>query len=223
MLLIGDSLTQFGFSEAGQWVSIVASALAGRCDVINRGLSGYTTKMIRPFLPDIVTPEIVRSNVATVVFLGANDSQNPGELQHVPLHEYKDNLSWICDYLEKEGVAKERILLVPPPPCFDDDWRRCMEDKNQRPLAVSPKAKVVTKQYHDACVQVAVGKGYRHLTHLWTALDHRHMFCDGVHFSAEGAKALAKLMIEQLVNEDPIIKDLPPVCPYWKNICLQEK
>ena len=46
VVLIGDSLTQQG-GRAGGWVALLAEALERKCDVINRGFSGYTTRTIR--------------------------------------------------------------------------------------------------------------------------------------------------------------------------------
>ena len=89
ILFLGDSLTQFGYSVEGSWVSILSDVLQAKCDVINRGLSGYNTKTYRYFLPDIVTPDIVKRNVATFVLLGANDSVMPIMDQHVCLEDYK--------------------------------------------------------------------------------------------------------------------------------------
>ena len=46
VVLIGDSLTQQG-GRAGGWVARIAEALERKCDVVNRGFSGYTTRTIR--------------------------------------------------------------------------------------------------------------------------------------------------------------------------------
>jgi lysophospholipase L1-like esterase len=45
VLLLGDSLTQFGFGANGCWVALLADALQRKCDVINRGLSGYNSQV----------------------------------------------------------------------------------------------------------------------------------------------------------------------------------
>lgn len=50
VLLIGDSLTQFGFSAEGGWAAMLANALQRRCDVVNRGFSGYTTRYAFEFM-----------------------------------------------------------------------------------------------------------------------------------------------------------------------------
>lgn len=216
LLLIGDSLTEYGFSESGRWVSVLANSLAGRCDVINRGVSGYTSATILRFLPDLVESHIVDNNLATLVCLGTNDSNNEGELQHVPLQDYKANMIAICDYLESRGVKRDRIVLIPPPPCFDEDWRLHLVEKFGKPLSVSPKTQARAKVYHDACLELARERGCMRVEGVWEALAcQADMFCDGIHLSAKGSQALAELVIRTL---DPVTKDLPHVCPYWRDL-----
>ena len=43
-------LVQRGFSPDGQWVSMLSNHLSGKCDVINRGFSGYNTRMVKHFI-----------------------------------------------------------------------------------------------------------------------------------------------------------------------------
>ena len=54
ILLIGDSLTQLGYSDSGKWVALLADLFQRKCDVINRGFSGYTTRSIKPFIPNVL-------------------------------------------------------------------------------------------------------------------------------------------------------------------------
>lgn len=86
--------------EEGCWVSLLADALRRRCDVLQRGFGGYTTKNVRHFLPDIVNEDLLGEAVAVVVFLGANDDNvkevNPR--QHVPIEEYKVSVVTILYY-----------------------------------------------------------------------------------------------------------------------------
>ena len=72
-----------------------------KCDVLNRGFSGYNSAWCRIILPHIVDASMVSEMVAMVIFLGANDSNlregNPH--QHVPLEDYRKNLLHMIDYL----------------------------------------------------------------------------------------------------------------------------
>ena len=94
ILLIGDSLTQLGYSDSGCWVALLADFYQRKCDIINRGFSGYTTRSIKPYVSSLVTENLVKNNAATVIWLGANDSnvKELNEAQHVPLEKYKKKL-----------------------------------------------------------------------------------------------------------------------------------
>jgi lysophospholipase L1-like esterase len=94
IVLFGDSITQQGFGVDGNlgWASLLASAYSRRADVLNRGFSGYNTRHALDILPRVFgTPPDEGILFCTVLF-GANDSALPGERQHVPMDEYKENL-----------------------------------------------------------------------------------------------------------------------------------
>ena len=110
VILIGDSLTQFGFSTDGCWTSMLADALQRKCDVINRGFSGYNSRNVKNILPQF-GDDLLRDpeNVSAItVFLGANDANDPAVVragtpnQNVPLPEYEQNLNWILNFLEEK-------------------------------------------------------------------------------------------------------------------------
>lgn len=52
--LIGDSNTQFGFSDGG-FASQLADRYIRKCDVINRGFNGYTSEYLRHMLPRLLS------------------------------------------------------------------------------------------------------------------------------------------------------------------------
>lgn len=103
IVLFGDSITQQGFGVDGNigWTSLLASHYSRRADVLNRGFSGYNTKMGLDLLPSIF-PLAAKAKSSggsgmlfATVFFGANDASLPGERQHIPLEEYGKNLEKI--------------------------------------------------------------------------------------------------------------------------------
>ncbi|MEE6476782.1 hypothetical protein FKM82_011215 [Ascaphus truei] len=73
VVLFGDSITQFAF-EANAWGSSLANKLVRRCDVLNRGLSGYSTRWAKLVLPRLIPKSCHPENiVAVTIFFGAND------------------------------------------------------------------------------------------------------------------------------------------------------
>ena len=96
IVLFGDSITQQAFGVDGRvgWASLLAADYSRRADVLNRGFSGYNTKMALDLLPSIFTQGDSGVLFCTV-FFGANDATLPGERQHVPIDDYEKNLETI--------------------------------------------------------------------------------------------------------------------------------
>ena len=225
ILLIGDSLTQQGYSTSGKWVALLADLFQRKCDIINRGFSGYTTRSIKSFVPSIVSEELVRSNVATIIYLGANDSnlKDLNALQHVPLEEYKSNLQKIVNVVCTKGIPLSKILLVPPPPCNEEMWRKTLEQKTNGVVARSPKNNKHTRLYFDACLEIAGQLNCRKLTNAneyWDSLNSAENFCDGLHFSEQGSAKVFEFVSKELMD---MTEKLPMILPDWKDLPVEDK
>ena len=59
VILLGDSITQYAFNENG-WGSHIAGLLQRKCDIFNRGFSGYTTQYIVKILGELINTELVQ-------------------------------------------------------------------------------------------------------------------------------------------------------------------
>ncbi|KAM7334816.1 hypothetical protein ACRRTK_005293 [Alexandromys fortis] len=126
VLLFGDSITQFSFQPGG-WGALLADRLVRKCDVLNRGFSGYNTRWAKIILPRLIREEnSVETPVAVTVFFGANDASLKGEnpKQHVPLDEYRANLRDMVQYLASAGIPQERVILITPPPLHEAAWEK---------------------------------------------------------------------------------------------------
>ena len=93
IVLLGDSLTEFGFNYDG-WVARVASDYTRRADVLVRGFQGHNTKeawlKFIDFLPASETGQ--STTLFVTIWLGANDAFSQGDERHVPVDEYRENL-----------------------------------------------------------------------------------------------------------------------------------
>ncbi len=69
-----------------------------RVDVINRGFSGYNSRWAQQIVDKVLPDE--RPDLV-FIFFGANDAVDPSVLQHVPLTEFKSNLQYIVEYIQK--------------------------------------------------------------------------------------------------------------------------
>jgi lysophospholipase L1-like esterase len=92
---------------------------ARRLDVVNRGFSGYNTRNVLALMDQLFLPASPTTPKMDylVVLLGANDAciPLPTTSQHVPLDEYRSNLTKIVTHpLVKSHSPK--ILVVTPPP-----------------------------------------------------------------------------------------------------------
>ncbi len=70
LVLIGDSNIQYGFSAEGRWVSLLADLLQRKCDVINRGFSGYNTNYLKIMLPEILDEFEIDTTCGIIILLG---------------------------------------------------------------------------------------------------------------------------------------------------------
>ena len=117
IVLFGDSITQQGFGMDGNigWASLLSSDYSRRADVLNRGFSGYNTRMGLDLLPSILSPAIATTTknnngggsgiLFATVFFGANDASLPGERQHVPVEEYGRNLEKIISHIRYVSMS----------------------------------------------------------------------------------------------------------------------
>ncbi|KAK7422366.1 hypothetical protein QQX98_001645 [Neonectria punicea] len=122
IVLFGDSLFQHAVEilDGFSFQSALQQHLCRRLDVVNRGLSGWTSSHALQHVPDIF-PE--RNGDAgpkmeyLVILLGANDAviELPTTSQHVAIETYRDNLTKIINH-PRITAHKPTILLVTPPP-----------------------------------------------------------------------------------------------------------
>ena len=112
IVLFGDSITQNSFAEDG-FGARLAHRYSRRADVINRGLSGYTTRFARHAVPHL---PLSTTTLLTVIFFGANDAvlADADSHHHVPLDEYEEHL--VAMIHDVRMRTSGRIILVAPPP-----------------------------------------------------------------------------------------------------------
>ncbi|KAF4016615.1 hypothetical protein G4228_008200 [Cervus hanglu yarkandensis] len=142
--------------------------LVRKCDVLNRGFSGYNTRWAKIILPRLVRKGSgLDSPVAVTIFFGANDSalkdENPK--QHVPLEEFAANLRSMVRYLQSVDVPEGRLILITPPPLCEAAWaQECLQQGCKLNRLNS-----VVGEYARACLQVAQDCGAEALD-LWTLM-----------------------------------------------------
>ncbi|XP_063771510.1 isoamyl acetate-hydrolyzing esterase 1 homolog [Pseudophryne corroboree] len=215
VILFGDSITQFAF-ETNAWGASLANKLVRKCDVVNRGLSGYNSRWAKIILPKLISKSF--ENIAAVtIFFGANDSslkeENPQ--QHVPLEEYAENLRSMIQYLKSVNVTQGKIILISPPPIHEPSWEEHCHSKGYKLNRLNSAAGAYAK----ACVQVANECGTDVLD-LWTLMqergqDYTEYLSDGLHLSDKGNQFLESNLWPILENK---LGALPFILPYWNDV-----
>ena len=60
VVLLGDSITQYSFDDGAGWGAYIAGLLQRKCDVLNRGFSGYTTQYIVKIIDELIDADLVQ-------------------------------------------------------------------------------------------------------------------------------------------------------------------
>lgn len=234
-MLFGDSITQgawdVGFNGVGQRLSresffifitlgsqVFVDVYARKLDVLNRGLSGYTTEWSLPILKLVRSsykylcmkitgiqlinqiPTSSKIRILTIWF-GANDACVPPSPQHVPLPKFISNLKSMISFVKScdSQPSGTHILLISPPPVNTID--RAADLASRDPPLQLDREFEVTKRYAQAVEQVAREEGVAFVdvwNKIWDAADReevnlRRFLRDGLHLNAEGYAVRALL------------------------------
>lgn len=151
-IFFGDSITEFG--EPTPFFTTLRHSYRRCVDIVNRGFSGYTSRMALATLPQFLPTPDQPGLKLLVVFFGANDACLPGEPQHVPLQTYVECLEAILDHdcVQAHGRELRRLLVVPSPV---DEWGLTFKSEGGGLSRLAGH----TKKYGDACRDVGRRKG----------------------------------------------------------------
>lgn len=220
IVLLGDSITQFGFRPGG-WAAMVADKYQRTADVVQRGFSGYTTRWALRVVPSLFPPEGI-APLLVIVFLGANDACRPAPLkgmpvsasrQHVPVDEYRANLRKIVHSARSVGDGSSRVLLVTPPPVDGAAWLADCVTKHGAPASAEPNRDLpVTLRYAEAAVATGRELSVPTLDLCTTLLardDWQALFYDGLHPNAAGSTVIGEAMLQTIEHE------FPELTPSW--------
>lgn len=160
-ILFGDSITQFGQDEIQP---ALQKLYARRMDIVNRGLSGYTSTMAlqtiphflpctypapQPWNPQFPIPPIK----LMTVFFGANDACLPGNSQHLPLKEYVTSLRRIINYkvLKRHGT---KVIIIVPPPVNEHQMGKPLTRKAWHTACYAQAARNLGRELRIPCVDI---------------------------------------------------------------------
>lgn len=216
--LFGDSITEMSFAEGG-WGASLTNHFARTVDVVLRGYSGYNTRWALKVIDKVfpVQESGVDPPLAVTVFFGANDASLPDRscgFQHVPLHEYQNNLKSIVSSLQKRWPTTHVVLITPPP--IDEKGRLLypfLGDGSGLPERTNESAGTYAK----ACLAVA-SECQIPVIDLWNKMQNvpgwqKACLSDGLHLTPDGNKIVFDEVLEKLKEKGLSLETLPHDLP----------
>jgi len=221
LVLFGDSITQESFSEGG-WGATAVGHFQRKCDVLNRGFSGYTTAFSKLILPKVLqcdnSPK--GSIAAAVILLGSNDAiLEDIEPRGLSVEEYVANLTDILTQFMNDGIAANQLTLLTPPAISE-----VMYEKHCREMGYAlPLTDERVKLFASRCADLGKSFGVD-VVDLYTLFHQQpnweSFLSDGLHLSKEGNRFVADHVIPLL---DTKLGHLPQILPDendidWKHL-----
>lgn len=106
---------------------LLVDLICRKCDVLNRGFSGYTSAYNKLILPSLLQHDLTpkESIAAVVILLGSNDACLEGkDGRSLTLDEYVSNMNSIVSMFVDNGLSVDRIVVMTPPPINEEMWAK---------------------------------------------------------------------------------------------------
>ena len=116
------------------FLSFVSFFINRKCDVLNRGFSGYTSAYNKFILPKVLQSDNnpKGSAVAAIVLLGSNDAVcNETDPRGLTVEQYATNLMDILTQFMNDGMEASQIVLMTPPAVADDKYKECCAERGK--------------------------------------------------------------------------------------------
>merc|ERR1719228_2831164 len=151
--------------------------------------------MLLEVLPDLLSKEDWRKAKAVVILIGSNDASFPetNPEQAVSLEEFGENLLKIVAYILSQGVKKEALVLVSPPPVLPEVWTAHLNNQ-PGPKQANCKSEALTESMGKEVEVVAKRLGVTfvdlHLALSGSGVNLRDALRSDVFFSLQGSATL---------------------------------
>jgi lysophospholipase L1-like esterase len=192
------------------WAAQLTEYYIRRCDVINRGFSGYTSCYAQLIAPYALGEEDLARAYLVTIWFGANDAilSSSGDPRHVPPTEYKNNLEHIIiDIQERAQRACNphlRMILITPPP-VDEMRRMAFLSSEKGTIVASDRSNQAIQSYVDVCRHLSEQYGISYLDlydAMKTSVDYSvYLKEDGLHLSSQGNQFVFDRLRELIEQE----------------------
>ncbi|GLE04882.1 hypothetical protein PINS_up013863 [Pythium insidiosum] len=207
LLLLGDSITEFGVSvDNGGWIALLLQRFNRTASIHQTGLAGYTTKWYMDVVFDSLKKDLSTTLSPSLItlWLGANDAalpDGPSFHQHVPLEDYKKNLHALVAMF-KQTAPQAKILLITPPP-VDDEARRRMSKTGKL-----DRSNAAAGEYAKACKEVAAAEKIEALDlytyfNAFPTAERNACLIDGLHLSKKGNALMEQQLCDKIKASYP--------------------
>merc|ERR1719356_1450790 len=168
--------------------------------------------MLLEVLPDLVSKEDLGRAKVVVLMLGSNDASFPetNPEQAVSVEEFGENLLKIVAFLLSQGVKKEALVLVSPPPVLPEVWTAHLNNQ-PGPKQANCKSEALTKSMGKEVDVVAKRLGV-------TFVDLHLALSGGRHLGRQGSATLVSLLVPEVHNKLSTNPESPLLMPLWRDL-----
>ena len=178
IILVGDSLTDWYFKD-GLWGNQLQKWYNTKATVFNKGVAGYTSRLIRELLPFSILHN--KNILFCTILLGTNDCSS--KKLFVDCNEYKKNLLDIIDYIHL--LSPTTVILLATPPLVNDK-------------------KVNIKPYVMKIWEILSERPFISILDIHSIITAQDLY-DYVHFSQKGSEKVFKLIQKILIEKYPCL------------------
>lgn len=202
MVVVGDStVCEYDEDEARRgWGQFIQDYFNDSIRVFNKARSGRSTKT---FIQEGLWQEVLNLKPAYVLIqFGHNDSHDPGEPESTGADT--DYMDYLCQYIDQARQIGTTPVLVTPMYRRKFDEQGNIHD-NLLPYANAMKKVAAEKNVPLVDLNAASEKLYLELGPTGV-LELANAPDDSTHFNEKGARAMARLVMEQLPQVEPSLK-----------------
>ncbi|KDO19990.1 hypothetical protein SPRG_14570 [Saprolegnia parasitica CBS 223.65] len=191
ILMIGDSNTELAANIRTQgFQALLSSDYSRSADVINRGVSGFTSSIWVARLDQLIAEWSLKPPSLVTIMIGTNDAALPNSTLHVPIDTYAANLRTLVQRRSASFVGTKFILLTQPAVESSAHWKDVFQNS-------------AAEAYANRCKQVGSDLNVP-VIDLWTPLQGvPSVLDDDLHLTMTGNAIVHKQLLASIETSYP--------------------
>ncbi|ODV84319.1 hypothetical protein CANARDRAFT_29200 [[Candida] arabinofermentans NRRL YB-2248] len=238
-LMFGDSITEFAFNEQPPACSDIQFTLGAaltnvytrKLQVLQRGLSGYTTEWARYMLPKILKyehddkPQAEQIKIG-YIFLGTNDARELGtanNAQTVPLPRYIENMEFLINEFTKRSI---KVIVISPGLHDQEKWNLVHpEDLESGDYRSNELCEKYSESLSTLCTSLNVP-----MVNLYKVMSESNdytideLLTDGIHYTGKAYKLLYESLLSTIESSYPECHpdNIDLKFPLWSDVSIDK-